>query len=35
MKKLTFAVGSAYTAFLAFLIVCIDKLIISYMPYRG
>jgi hypothetical protein len=32
MKKLTFAVGAAYTAFLAFLIVCIDNLIKGCMP---
>jgi hypothetical protein len=32
MKKLSFAVGSAYTALLAFLIVCIDNLIKGCMP---
>jgi hypothetical protein len=32
MKKLTFALGSAYTAFLAFLIVYIDNLIKGFMP---
>ena len=32
MKKLSFAVGAGYTAFLAFLIVCIDNLIKSLMP---
>jgi hypothetical protein len=32
MKKLTFALGSAYTALLAFIIVCIDQLIKQYMP---
>ena len=32
MNKLTFAVGSAYTAFLAFTIVCIDQLIHKFMP---
>jgi hypothetical protein len=32
MRTLSFAVGSAYTAFLAFIIVCIDSLIKGYMP---
>ena len=32
MKKLTFALGSAYTALLAFIIVCIDLLLKEYMP---
>jgi hypothetical protein len=32
MKKLSFAAGSAYTAALAFIIVCIDQLIKQYMP---
>ena len=32
MKKLSFALGSAYTALLAFIIVCIDQLIKQYMP---
>jgi hypothetical protein len=32
MKKLSFAVGSAWTALLAFVIVCIDQLIKGYMP---
>jgi hypothetical protein len=32
MKNLSFAVGSAYTALLAFVIVCIDNLIKGYMP---
>jgi hypothetical protein len=32
MKKLSFAAGSAYTALLAFLIVCIDQSIKGYMP---
>ena len=32
MKKLSFAVGAAYTALLAFIIVCIDQLIKKYMP---
>lgn len=32
MKKLTFALGSAYTALLAFIIVCIDQLLKEYMP---
>ena len=32
MKKLSFAVGAAYTALLAFIIVCIDQLIKQYMP---
>ena len=32
MKKLSFAVGSAYTALLAFIIVCIDQLLKQYMP---
>ena len=32
MKKISFAVGSAYTALLAFIIVCIDQLIKKYMP---
>jgi hypothetical protein len=32
MKKLTFAAGAAYTAILAFLIVCIDNLIKGFMP---
>ena len=32
MKNLSFLVGSTYTAFLAFTIVCIDQLIKQYMP---
>ena len=32
MKKVSFAVGAAYTALLAFIIVCIDQLIKCYMP---
>jgi len=32
MKKLSFALGSAYTAALAFIIVCIDQLIKPFMP---
>jgi hypothetical protein len=32
MKKLSFAVGAAYTALLAFVIVCIDNLIKGFMP---
>ena len=32
MKKLSFALGSAYIALLAFIIVCIDQLIKKYMP---
>ena len=32
MKNVSFAVGSAYTALLAFVIVCIDQLIKGYMP---
>ena len=32
MKKLSFAVGSAYTALLAFIIVCIDQSIKGFMP---
>jgi hypothetical protein len=32
MKAISFAVGSAYTAILAFIIVCIDQLIKPYMP---
>jgi hypothetical protein len=32
MKKISFAVGSAYTALLAFVIVCIDQLIKGFMP---
>ena len=32
MKKLSFAVGAAYTALLAFIIVCIDQLLKKYMP---
>ena len=32
MKKLSFAVGSAFTALLAFIIVCIDQSIKQYMP---
>ena len=32
MKNLSFALGSAYTALLAFVIVCIDQLIKKYMP---
>ena len=32
MKKISFALGSAYTALLAFIIVCIDQLIKKYMP---
>ena len=32
MKKLSFAVGSAYTALLAFIIVCIDQLLKGCMP---
>jgi EamA domain-containing membrane protein RarD len=32
MKKISFAVGSAYTAILAFMIVCIDQLIKDFMP---
>ncbi|MDR1561893.1 MAG: DUF1097 domain-containing protein [Dysgonamonadaceae bacterium] len=32
MKKVTFAVGSAWTAFLAFIIVCIDQILKSHMP---
>jgi hypothetical protein len=31
-KNLSFAVGSAYTAFLAFCIVCIDQLLKGHMP---
>ncbi|GHV69845.1 hypothetical protein FACS1894199_19030 [Bacteroidia bacterium] len=32
MKNVQFAVGSAYTAALAFIIVCIDQLLKGYMP---
>ncbi|MDR3246749.1 MAG: DUF1097 domain-containing protein [Prevotellaceae bacterium] len=32
MKSLSFAVGAAYTALLAFVIVCIDNLIKGFMP---
>jgi hypothetical protein len=32
MRKLTFALGSADTALLAFIIVCIDQLIKQFMP---
>jgi hypothetical protein len=32
MKKLSFAVGSAYTGLLAFVIVCIDQLLKGSMP---
>jgi hypothetical protein len=32
MKKLSFALGAAYTALLAFIIACIDNLIKAYMP---
>ena len=32
MKNLSFAVGAAYTALLAFIIVCIDQLLKQYMP---
>jgi len=32
MNKLSFAVGSAYTALLAFIIVCIDQSIKCFMP---
>ena len=32
MNKLSFAVGSAYTALLAFIIVCIDQTIKCFMP---
>ncbi|MDR0699749.1 MAG: DUF1097 domain-containing protein [Tannerella sp.] len=32
MKNVSFAAGSAYTALLAFVIVCIDQLIKGYMP---
>ena len=32
MNKLSFAVGSAYTALLAFIIVCIDQTIRCFMP---
>jgi hypothetical protein len=32
MKNLCFALGSAYTAILAFIIVCIDQLLKGYMP---
>ncbi|MDR1584508.1 MAG: DUF1097 domain-containing protein [Prevotellaceae bacterium] len=32
MKNISFAVGAAYTALLAFVIVCIDQLIKGYMP---
>ncbi|MDR1103188.1 MAG: hypothetical protein LBL42_05470, partial [Tannerella sp.] len=32
MKSLSFAAGSAWTALLAFVIVCIDQLIKGYMP---
>ena len=32
MNKISFAVGSAYTAFLAFLVVCIDQSIKQFMP---
>ena len=32
MKKLSFALGSAYTALLAFVIVCIDQSIKQFMP---
>ena len=32
MKKLSFAAGAAYTALLAFIIVCIDQLIKNCMP---
>ena len=32
MNKLVFAAGSAYTALLAFIIVCIDQTIKCYMP---
>ncbi|MDR1938513.1 MAG: DUF1097 domain-containing protein [Tannerellaceae bacterium] len=32
MKKLSFAAGAAWTALLAFIIVCIDQLIKGFMP---
>ncbi|MDR2234387.1 MAG: DUF1097 domain-containing protein [Tannerella sp.] len=32
MKAISFAAGAAYTALLAFVIVCIDQLIKQYMP---
>jgi len=32
MKKISFAAGAAYTALLAFIIVCIDQSIKSFMP---
>jgi len=32
MKNLSFAVGSAYTALLAFIIVCIDQVLRNYVP---
>lgn len=32
MKNTCFALGSAYTAILAFIIVCIDQLLKAYMP---
>ena len=32
MKNLSFALGSAYIALLAFIIVCVDQLIKKYMP---
>lgn len=32
MKNTCFALGSAYTAILAFIIVCIDQLLMAYMP---
>ena len=32
MKNLSFAVGAAYTALLAFIIVCIDQLLRQFMP---
>jgi len=32
MNKLTFAVGSAYTALLAFIIVCIDQVLKCHVP---
>ena len=32
MNKLSFAIGSAYTALLAFIIVCIDQTIRCFMP---
>ncbi|MDR2424107.1 MAG: DUF1097 domain-containing protein [Prevotellaceae bacterium] len=35
MKNLSFAAGSAYTALLAFIIVCIDNVLKPHMPLGG